>query len=95
MKKLSGVRVPHRKNTAERVPERMPVPPAITLPMNMHIGAPAKPVVAAGDEVRVGQLVAEAGGFVSSPVYSGVSGKVKKLDEVLTSAGQKVPAILI
>ena len=53
MKKLHGVCVPHRKNTAERVPERMPVPPTVTLPMNMHIGAPAKPVVAVGDEVRV------------------------------------------
>lgn len=95
MKKLHGVHVPHRKNTAGRAPERMPVPPAITLPMNMHIGAPAKPVVSVGDEVLVGSLVAEAGGFVSSPVYSGVSGKVKKIDEILTSAGKKVPAVII
>jgi len=95
MKKLRGVRVPHRKKTAESIPLRMPVPPELTLPMSMHIGAPAKPVVAAGDEVRVGQLVAEADGFLSSPVYSGVSGKIKKIGEILNSAGKKVPAIVI
>lgn len=95
MKKLHGVRVPHRKKTAESIPLRMPVPPELTLPMSMHIGAPAKPVVAAGDEVRVGQLVAEADGFLSSPVYSGVSGKIKKIGEILNSAGKKVPAIVI
>lgn len=95
MKKLHGVRVPHRKKTAGITPARMPVPPEVTLPMSMHIGAPAKPVVAAGDEVKVGQLVAEADGFVSSPIYSGVSGKVKKIGEILNSAGKKVPAIVI
>ncbi len=61
----------------------------------MHIGAAAKPIVNIGDEVKVGQLVAEAGGFVSSPVYSGVSGKVKKIDDMLMSGGQFVPAITI
>lgn len=95
MKKLHGVRVPHRKGTAACAPERMPVPPLVVLPMNMHIGAPAKPVVAAGDEVKVGQLIAEADGFVSSPVYSSASGKVKKIEEILSSAGKRVPAVFI
>jgi electron transport complex protein RnfC len=61
----------------------------------MNIGAPAKPVVKAGDEVKVGQLIAEAGGFVSSPVYSGVSGKVKKIDDILLFTGQTCQAIVI
>ena len=61
----------------------------------MNIGAPAKPVVKAGDEVKVGQLIAEAGGFVSSPIHSGVSGKVKKIDEVLQFTGQTCQAIII
>ena len=47
--------------------------------MFQHIGAPAKPVVKKGDEVKVGTLLAEAGGFVSAPVYSSVSGKVMKI----------------
>jgi electron transport complex protein RnfC len=63
--------------------------------MSMNIGAPAKPVVKAGDEVKVGQLIAEAGGFVSSPIHSGVSGKVKKIDEVLQFTGQTCQAIII
>lgn len=73
----------------------MPVPAVVTIPMSMHIGAPAKPVVNVGDEVSVGQLIAEAAGFVSSPIYSGVSGKVKKLDDMLMSGGQFVPAVTI
>jgi len=94
-KKLHGVHVPHRKNTAGLKPERLPVTPFVTIPMAMHIGAPAKPVVSVGDEVKVGQLIAEAGGFVSSPIYSGVSGKVKKIDNLLMSSGQFVPAVTI
>ena len=73
----------------------MPVPAVVTVPMSMNIGAPAKPVVKPGDEVKVGQLIAEAGGFVSSPIYSSVSGKVKKLDEVLMSSGQNCQTIVI
>ena len=46
-------------------------------PVSQHIGAPAKPVVAVGDTVLKGQMIAEAGGFVSSPIYSSVSGKVR------------------
>ncbi|MGN1002711.1 MAG: electron transport complex subunit RsxC [Oscillospiraceae bacterium] len=92
---LHGAHVPHRKNTADCAPKRMPVPAVVTIPMSQNIGAPAKPVVKAGDEVKVGQLIAEAGGFVSSPIYSGVSGKVKKIDEVLMFTGQTSPAIVI
>ena len=92
---LHGVHVPHRKNTAECAPVRMPVPAVVTVPMSMNIGAPAKPVVKPGDEVKVGQLIAEPGGFVSSPVYSGVSGKVKKIDDVLLFHGATCQAVVI
>ena len=46
-------------------------------PLSQHIGAPAKPVVAKGDTVLRGQMIAEAGGFVSAPIYSSVSGTAK------------------
>jgi electron transport complex protein RnfC len=95
LKKLHGVHVPHRKNTADSVPQRLPVPAWVTIPMSMHIGAPARPVVKPGDTVKVGQLIAEAGGFVSAPIYASVSGKVKKLEDVLLSNGQFVPGITI
>ncbi len=93
--KLHGVHVPHRKTTADCAPVRMPVPAVVTVPMSMNIGAPAKPVVKAGDTVKVGQLIAEAGGFVSAPIHSGVSGKVKKLDQILGSNGRYDTAIVI
>jgi electron transport complex protein RnfC len=95
MRKLGGVHAPHRKNTAGSKPEKLPLPKIIVLPMSMHIGAPAKPVVKAGDQVAVGQLVGEAAGFVSSPVYSSVSGKVKSVDAFMTAAGQKTTAVTI
>ena len=52
----------------------------LVFPVSQHIGAPAKPVVKAGDMVLRGQVIAEAGGFVSSPIHSSVSGKVKKIE---------------
>jgi len=93
--KLHGVHVPHRKNTEDSIPRRMPAPPVVTIPMSMHIGAPAKPVVKPGESVQVGQLIAEAGGFVSAPIYASVSGKVKRLEDVLLSGGQFVPGVVI
>ncbi len=94
-KRMNGVHVPHYKNTAACAPNRMPVPAQLVIPMAMHIGARANPVVKAGDQVKVGQLIAEAGGFVSAPIYSGASGTVKKIEDILVSNGQKVPAIFI
>ena len=93
--KLHGVRVPHRKNTADAVPERMPTPATVTIPMSMHVGAPAVPVVKVGDSVKVGQLIASPGGFVSSPVYASVSGKVKRIDDMLMSTGRFMKAVTI
>ena len=93
--KLHGIHAPHRKNTVDRVPVRLPVPPVITVPMSMNIGAPAKPVVKPGDEVKVGQMIAEAGGFMSAPIYSGVSGKVKRLDEIVSSNGRFDTVVVI
>ena len=95
MRKLGGVHAPHCKNTAGCAPEIIPVPPEVVLPMSMHIGAPSKPVVKPGDEVKVGQLVAEASGFVSSPVYASVSGKVRSIDAFEGAAGARTTAIVI
>jgi electron transport complex protein RnfC len=73
----------------------MPIPASVTIPMSMHIGAPAAPKVKIGDTVKVGQVIAEASGFVSSPVHASVSGKIKKIEEIVISNGRKVPAITI
>ena len=93
--KLKGIRVPHKKNTAQSVPVRVPVPKTVTIPMSMHIGRPAKPVVKRGDTVKVGQLIAEADGYISAPIHASVSGKVQKIDEITTAMGTKVAAVVI
>ena len=92
---LHGVHVPHRKNTAKQTPQRLPSPQNVTIPMSMPIGAPAKPSVKVGDLVKVGTLIAEAGGFVSAPIYASVSGKVTKITDQLLSSGATTPAVVI
>lgn len=64
-------------------------------PLSQHIGAPAKAVVAKGDKVLKGQLIAEADGFISSPVYSSVSGTVKAIEKRIVANGNKVDCIVI
>ncbi len=90
-----GAAVPHHKGTGGMATLPMPLPKEITLTMQQHIGAPCKPAVKKGDTVLVGQLVGEAGGFVSSPIYSGVSGTVKALETVLAAGGGMVEAVVI
>ena len=92
---LKGVHVPHRKNTASSSAVRPEPPKTVMIPMSMHIGVPAKPVVKVGDLVKVGTLIAQAGGAVSAPIHASVSGKVVKIVDYLTSAGTTVPAIMI
>ena len=93
--KLGKVKLPHRKGTAEMPAVKMTPPSEVLIPVSQHIGAPANPVVKAGDKVYVGTLVAEATGYVSSPIYSSVSGTVKKIEPLLTSSGRVVSAIRI
>lgn len=93
--KMSGVHAPHMKNTAAMEPVRMPAPASVVIPMNMHIGAPAKAVVKAGDIVSVGQLIGEPGAAVSSPVYASISGKVTKVDKVTGANGASADAVFI
>lgn len=93
--KLHGITVPHKKNTADSLPVRLPLPKTVVIPMSMHIGKHALPKVKVGESVKVGQLIAEADGFISSPVYSGVSGTVKKIEDIEMAAGSKVCAVTI
>ena len=93
--RLNGVHVPHRKNTADIPAVKMPTPKTVTIPMLMHIGAPSKPCVKVGDEVKVGQVIAEAGGFVGAPVHASVSGKVTAVGPFLASNGNYIDAITI
>ena len=93
--KLHGIKVPHKKNTANCVPVRLSVPETVRIPMSMHIGKPAKVVVKRGDTVKVGQLIGEADGFISAPVHSSVSGTVAKIEEMTLSNGAKGQCVVI
>ncbi|MEZ3486704.1 MAG: electron transport complex subunit RsxC [Lachnospiraceae bacterium] len=67
----------------------------LVYPVSQHIGAPASPIVAVGDRVLKGQMIAEAGGFVSAPIYASVSGKVKAIAPHLNPTGGTVNSIVI
>ena len=67
----------------------------LAFPLSQHIGAPAKPVVAKGDRVLVGQKIAEAGGFISAHVISSVSGTVKGIEPRLVANGSTLQSIII
>lgn len=67
----------------------------LVIPLSQHIGAPAKPVVKKNDQVLMGQMIAEAGGFVSAHIVSSVSGTVKAIEPRLTVSGVKVNSIVI
>lgn len=67
----------------------------LVFPVNQHIGKPAKPVVAKGDPVLAGQIIAEADGFVSANIISSCSGKVKAIEERRTASGAKAMSIVI
>ena len=75
--------------------EVMPNPQQIIIPLSQHIGKPARAIVKKGDEVKAGQVIAEQDGFISSPIYSPVSGKVKKISSESHSSGFPKEAIII
>ena len=92
---IGGVHPAENKLSAGSPIREAALPKQAVFSMFQHIGAPAKPVVQKGDLVKVGTLLAEAGGFVSAPVYSSVSGKVNKIDAVLDASGTRRMAIIV
>lgn len=75
--------------------ERFPVPATVTIPLSQHIGAPAVACVAKGDRVKVGQVIATAGGFVSSTIHSSVAGVVTAVEPRADAQGNLKPAVVI
>ena len=93
--KIGGVHPAENKLSAASPIREAALPKQAVFSMFQHIGAPAKPVVKKGDEVKVGTLLAEAGGFVSAPIYSSVSGKVSKVDVALDASGTRRMAVYV
>ena len=91
-----GVHPYEGKDLSKDTPTRELLPKGeLVYPVSQHIGAPAKPIVAVGDTVLKGQMIAEAGGFVSSPIFSSVSGTVKAIEPRRVAVGDMVNSIII
>ena len=92
---IGGIHPEENKLTHEAVTQVAALPKQAIFPLSQHIGAPAKPVVQKGDKVKVGTMIAEAGGFVSAPIFSSVSGTVFKIDTAIDATGYRKPVIII
>ena len=92
---MGGVHPNDNKISTEAAIEQFPVPSQVVVLMNQHLGAPATPIVAKGDKVKVGQLIGEAQAFMCANVHSPVSGTVSKIDICKDPFGMAKPAIYI
>ena len=92
---IGGVHPHDSKISANAAIESFPIPEVAYISMGQHLGAPAEPIVAPGDKVKVGQLIANANGFISAPVHSSVSGTVKGIEIIKDLAGNPCKAVVI
>ena len=92
---MGGVHPPENKLSAGQKIQVLSPPDTVTIPVHQHLGAPSKVVVKKGDQVKAGQLIAEADGFVSTNIHSSVSGKVGKVDLFPDTSGYRRMAVQI
>lgn len=91
-----GIHPPEKKDlTAFKTIEEAPSPSLLVLPLSQHIGAPLSALVAVGEEVKEGQLIADSEAFVSAPLHAPLSGKIKSIGPRLTFTGVKINSIVI
>ena len=84
-----------KEPTEHKALVRFPAPEHVTIPLSMHLGAPANAIVQVGDYVKMGQKIGEAAGFISAPVHSSVSGKVIAIQDLPHATRGTCPAIVI
>jgi len=87
----------HKRPAADQPVRTMPVPARLHLPLQQHLGAPAKPCVQVGETVNKGQLLAGAAGGVSAPIHAPTSGTIVAIEEVIAPhlSGLATPAIVL
>jgi electron transport complex protein RnfC len=90
-----GVHPPENKISADKPIEILPLPKQVAIPVSQHIGAPAKIIVNRKDKVKVGQIIASSGGFVSANIHSSVSGTIAKIDKVFDTSGYRKDVVII
>ncbi|MGB1221360.1 MAG: electron transport complex subunit RsxC, partial [Alcanivoracaceae bacterium] len=93
-----GIHPPQNKHQSTGRPiRRAPLPEQLVLPLNMHLGAPAKAIVSVGEGVLKGQKIAEGNGAVSLPIHAPTSGTVIAVGErpIQHPSGLHAPCIVI
>ncbi|WP_138159725.1 electron transport complex subunit RsxC [Peptoniphilus catoniae] len=94
--KVGGVHMDEHKELTEKLPiEIMPEPKTAYIPVSQHIGAPATPIVAKGDKVKIGQMIANSEAFISCSVHSSISGTVTSIEKMYTADGRYCDCIVI
>ena len=93
--KIGGIHPPGNKISKNSQITTAPLPDQVVVPLSQHIGAPATPCVAKGDQVKVGQLIGQSSGFVSANIHSPISGVVTAIDSLPDGSGIRKPAIVI
>ena len=91
-----GVHPPEEKIwTEKKAIEIMPLPVQVVIPLQQHIGRPSKPIVKIGDQVKVGDPLSEADGFISVPVHASIAGEVKAIEPRPHPLGTNVMSVII
>ena len=87
----------HKHPAADQAVRVMPVPAKLYLPLQQHLGAPARPVVLVGQKVKKGELIAEAQGMISAPIHAPTSGVIAAVTEITAPhpSGLTLPAIIL
>lgn len=93
--RIGGIHPAENKFSAGQKIQDAEIPKLVAIPLAHYIGSPSEAVVKRGDEVKVGQLIGKANGFISANVHSSVSGKVTKVDVQLDASGYRRPAVFI
>lgn len=90
-----GHPAPNKGRTQVSMILDMPLPQRVVIPLHQHTGAPAEPIVAVGDQVKTGQKIGEAQGYISVPVHASISGTVTAIEPHLHPLGGRLPAVII
>src|SRR3989338_5048421 len=91
-----GIHPPQSKNRTSGIQIReAKAPGKVVIPLSQHTGSPCESVVAVGDEVKTGSLIGKATGFISSPIHSSISGKVKRIAAMPHPVFSKAMAVVI
>ncbi len=90
-----GIHPSYNKITEKKEIKSAKTPEKVILPLSQHAGAICEPLVNVGDEVKIGQKIAESKAFVSAPIHAPISGKIVDISEQLSPLGNKVNSIII